>query len=132
MMKERFSRFMQGRYGNDELGNFTLIAMLVLIVLSAITNWQILYSVALVLLIWSYYRMLSKNISKRYAENQKFLNWWRDVKKPFKQEIYYMKQRKTHHIYTCPNCKQKIRIPKGKGKIKVTCPRCKHSFVKRS
>lgn len=131
-MKERFSRFMQGRYGNDELGNFTLIAMLVLIVLSAITNWQILYSVALVLLIWSYYRMLSKNISKRYAENQKFLNWWRDVKKPFKQEIYYMKQRKTHHIYTCPNCKQKIRIPKGKGKIKVTCPRCKHSFVKRS
>lgn len=131
-MKERFSRFMQGRYGNDELGSFTLIAMLVLMVFSVVTNWQILYSIALVLLIWSYYRMFSRNISKRYAENQKFLGWWRDVKKPFEQQIYYMKQRKTHHIYTCPNCKQKIRIPKGKGKIKITCPRCKHAFIKKS
>lgn len=131
-MKERFYRFMQGRYGNDQLGNFTLILMLVLIVFSWITHWGILYAFALILLIWSYFRMLSRNVSKRYAENQKFLAIWQKVKAPFIKEKYYMNQRKTHHIYTCPNCKQKIRIPRGKGKIKVTCPRCKHQFIKKS
>ncbi|MGN0298033.1 MAG: hypothetical protein ACI4C1_02420 [Lachnospiraceae bacterium] len=131
-MKERFYRFMQGRYGNDQLNNFTLIAMLILIVLSWITNWGLFYTLALVLLIWSYFRMLSRNIPKRQAENQKFLQIWNKVTTPLNKEKYYMEQRKTHHIYSCPNCKQKIRIPKGKGKIQITCPKCKHQFIKKS
>ena len=84
------------------------------------------------LLILDIFRMLSKNHSARYAENQKYLQltakfrYWLDQQKKLWQE------RKYHHIYTCPKCKQKIRIPKGKGKIMVRCPKCHFEFQKRS
>ena len=131
-MREKIQRFMIGRYGADELAKAQSIAALVLLFLSMFSRLGIFYWLAIALMIYSTWRMFSKNISARYAENQKYLQatakfrYWLDQQKKLWQE------RKYHHIYTCPKCKQKIRIPKGKGKIMVRCPKCHFEFQKRS
>jgi DNA-directed RNA polymerase subunit RPC12/RpoP len=125
-------RFMMGRYGADNLNRFLLGVSIVLIVLSAFTRWALLDLLGVAVLIYCYFRMFSKNIPKRYQENQKYLKLKAKVTGVFRKNVWYAKQRKTHHIYTCPSCGQKIRIPKGKGRIQVTCPKCKHTFIKNS
>jgi uncharacterized paraquat-inducible protein A len=76
--------------------------------------------------------MLSRDIQKRYAENEKYLAATAKFRQRFNREKNMMNQRKTHHIYSCPGCGQKIRIPKGKGKIEIECPKCHTKFIKRS
>lgn len=128
-------RFMQGRYGSygpDSFNRFLLISAMVSMVLSLFTRWNLLYVIALVALIYSYFRTLSKNYSKRYAENQMFQKSTEGIRRFYNKKINEMRQRKTHHIYKCPSCKQKIRIPKGKGKIAIKCPKCSTEFVKKS
>jgi len=131
-MREKFYRFMQGRYGNDDLSKFLIGFSMVLIILSLLTKSSIFNLLFWVCLIYSYFRMFSKNHSARYAENQKYLaikNKWM-----YKWENHkrMREQKKIYHIYHCPYCKQKIRIPKGKGSIIITCPKCKQEFGKRS
>ena len=114
-LKEKLSRFMYGRYGSDRLNIFMVIVLLVCAVINLfvrtgyfsvlLTSWEFL------LLILIYYRMFSKNISKRYAENQKYLVLENKVKRFFGKQKYIQEQRKDFHIYTCPQCRQKIRIP---------------------
>lgn len=132
MMKEKFRQFMYGRYGVDNLGKFLMVVALILCGVSFIVNNLIISTLIWALLIYCYYRMFSKNIQKRYNENIKYLNIKNKIIGKFKKEQSYMKQRKTHHIYKCPTCKQKIRIPKGKGRICITCPKCKTEFTKTS
>ena len=114
-MKEKIQRFMIGRYGVDAFSKFLLGVVVVLWVLNLFLNSGILYSWSLLLIIYSYYRMFSKNITKRYQENQKYLSIKNKIVGRFKSEKSQMEQRKTHHIYRCPTCRQKIRIPRGKG-----------------
>ncbi len=131
-MREKFQRFMAGRYGVDELSKFLNIVLLVLLVMSIFIRSGILYLLALGILIYSYFRMFSRNISKRYEENQKFVNFryrnvvkWNNFKKRFAQ-------RKEYRFYHCPQCKQTVRVPRGRGKICITCPKCRTEFVKKS
>lgn len=134
-MREKLIRFMQGRYGAygpDSLNRVLLIGALAAMVLSIFTGWDILYLVALAALVYSYFRLFSKNYTKRYAENQLFLKSTEGIRQFFNTQKRMVRQRKTHHIYKCPNCKQKIRIPKGKGKIAVKCPKCSTEFIKQS
>ncbi len=131
-MKEKFVRFMQGRYGADALARFMMWITLALIVVEVFVKNQILTVAVMVLIVISYYRMFSKNIQKRYEENRKFLALQSKVTGRFTGMKKDMEQRKVYHIYKCPNCKQKIRIPKGKGKISITCPKCHTEFVKKS
>ncbi len=134
-MKEKLIRFMQGRYGVDQLSKFLLILGLVVVVISALFNSRvslILYILGWVLVIYCYFRVFSRNIPKRYAENQAFLSKTYKIRTFFQKQKNIWQQRKTHHIYTCPSCKQKIRIPKGKGKIEVRCPKCGATFIKKS
>ena len=133
---EKFAKFMYGRYGTDKLNMFLVIMLLVFAVGNfsvrneyfsmVFTSWEFL----LIFLI--YYRMFSKNISKRYAENQKYLSIENRVRRFFGKSKYMQQQRKEFHIYTCPQCKQKIRIPRRKGKISIRCPKCGNEFVKNS
>lgn len=83
-------------------------------------------------IIYCYFRIFSKNITKRYAENQKYLAKTYKLRSFFYKQKELMKQRKVYHIYKCPSCKQKIRIPRGKGKIEVRCPKCGTTFIKKS
>ncbi len=135
-MKERFIRFMQGRYGVDQLSKFLLIIGLVVVLVSAFFGSHpvslILYLFGWVFVIYCYFRVFSRNVSKRYAENQAFLNRTYKIRNFFRSQKSIWTQRKTHHIYTCPSCKQKIRIPKGKGKIEIRCPKCGTTFIKKS
>lgn len=131
-MKERMQRFMAGRYGNDQLNQFIFIVAIISMVLEIITWQSLFYTLTLVLLILAYVRVFSRNINKRYEENMKFLQKKDAILNKFRRQKYYAAQRRNFHIYTCPQCKQKIRIPKGKGKISITCPKCRTSFIKKS
>ena len=131
-MKERMQRFMAGRYGNDQLNQFIFIVAIISRVLEIITRQSLCYTLTLVLLILAYVRVFSRNINKRYEENMKFLQKKDAILNKFRKQKYYAAQRRNFHIYTCPQCKQKIRIPKGKGKISITCPKCRTSFIKKS
>lgn len=131
-MKERMQRFLAGRYGNDQLNQFIFIVAIISMVLEIITRQSLFYTLTLVLLILAYVRVFSRNINKRYEENMKFLQKKDAILNKFRKQKYYAAQRRNFHIYTCPQCKQKIRIPKGKGKISITCPKCRTSFIKKS
>lgn len=130
-MKERFNRFMIGRYGMDELGKFLNYASIAVIFICAIFLPKAT-AFGLALIIINYFRVFSKNINARSNENSmylrkrnKLLGWFSSQKKRFDQ-------RKTHRFYKCPSCKKTIRVPKGKGKIEITCPVCNGSFIKKS
>lgn len=130
-MRERIVRFMQGRYGNDQFNQFLMFVVLICIILSYFVKY-IFYPLGLIVMIYLYFRIFSKNINKRYAENMQYLRATEIFRKFFNQQKSILRQRKTHHIYRCPSCKQKIRIPKGKGKIAVRCPKCGMEFIKHS
>lgn len=123
---------MQGRYGMDQFGRTLFGATMICLVLSIIFGGSFLYTLGMVLIVYSYFRMFSRNHAKRYAENQKYLQLTATVRGKFAKFKRENAQRKTHHIYRCPNCKQKIRVPKGKGKIAITCPKCRTEFIKHS
>ena len=128
---------MAGRYGSDHLNVCLLVIYLILSLVTIpfqkylIGNViSMILSYALIILI--FYRMFSKNVSKRYQENQKFLRVWNRLKGRWSVECRHLKERKDYHFYKCEQCGQKIRIPRGKGKICITCPKCKHEFIKNS
>lgn len=134
--KQKVVQFMQGRYGVDQLSNF-LIGLAVVVALIGLfvkSPWLQIFCWGFILL--GYVRIFSRNISKRYAENQKFLDKTFGIRNTFAKLKYRMKYGKQtavpYYIYQCRKCGQKIRIPKGKGKIMVTCPKCKYQFKKYS
>lgn len=129
-MKEKLQRFMIGRYGIDAFGKFLLGTVVVLWAINLFANSRFLYSWALLLMVYAYFRMFSKNTTKRYQENVKYLQLKNKLVSRVKSEKSQLKERKTHHIYRCPTCRQKIRIPRGKGRICITCPKCKTEFTK--
>ena len=131
-MRDKLRNFMTGRYGFDSFSKFLMSIALVLCILDIFVDSIILHSWFVVIIIYVYYRMFSKNINKRYQENMKYLQIKNKVVAKFNSEKSMMKQRKTHHIYKCPTCSQKIRVPRGKGRICITCPKCKTEFTKTS
>ena len=120
-MKEKLIRFMMGRYGIDQLGQFLAVATFLLMVLGIFTH-PIVYYIGIAGMIYMYFRIFSKNRLKRSAENRN----WLDKKK----RVWNLK--KTHKVFRCPTCKQKIKVPKGRGKIEIRCQKCDTRFVKRS
>ena len=131
-MRERFQRFMSGRYGVDELSRFLLGVTAILCILGIFLRSSILNGLVCLAIILIYFRMFSRNFSKRNQENERYMTYQNKVTGFFKKQKNLFEQRKIYHIYTCPSCKQKIRIPKGKGKIQVTCPKCHTQFIKKS
>lgn len=135
-MKEKFIRFMQGRYGVDSFSKFLLVLGLVFVMFSSIFGGERMgtlgYVLGWIVIIYCYFRMFSKNVTKRYGENQTFLAKTYKIRCFFQRQKNEWNQRKVYHIYKCPSCGQKIRIPKGKGKIEVRCPKCTTTFVKNS
>lgn len=123
---------MIGRYGVDSLSKFMLGTAVVLLVFAMGFRNNFLNTLACLLVLLCYFWMFSRNYQKRAEENQKFLELKGKAATFLKREKEYFEQRKTHHIYKCPSCKQKIRVPKGKGKICITCPKCHTEFIKKS
>lgn len=117
--------FMRGRYGSDELGKVTLLASVVCYIIYAMSGWGILYSLAFLGLVYTLFRCFSKDINKRYMENQRFMKLLNLNKVRFDQ-------RKEYKIFKCKSCGRNIRIPRKKGKIEVTCPACGNKTIHRT
>lgn len=130
-MKEKFYRFMQGRYGSDQLSRFLMFLVMVCLVLS-LFGLRFFYVIGIALLVYSYFRIFSRNLYKRRAENTAYLQCGYKARQKMATWKRDMQQRKTHHIYRCPSCKQKIRVPRGKGRIEIRCPKCNQTFIKKS
>ena len=131
-VKEKLIRFMYGRYGVDSFGKFLLVIGLITLFLSGSEDRLIFILISWMILIYEYYRMFSKDIYRRSAENQWYLNKTAKLRNFFYRQKNLMMQRRTHHIYKCPYCRQKIRIPRGKGRVEIRCPRCSTTFIKKS
>ncbi len=131
-MKERFMRFMYGRYGIDSLGKCVLGIGIAAAVVSWFTTARIFPVLSWACLIYTYFRMFSRNVYKRSAENRVYLEKTYKLRCFFARQKNMLAQRKTHHIYRCPSCRQKIRIPRGKGRIEIRCPKCSTTFIKKS
>jgi len=116
--------FMAGRYGTDRLNMVILCAGLVISLLSVFTTSPALTLLFFVLsyglMIWAICRSLSRNTYKRYQENRKFL------------QVFDRLKDRQHRYFDCPKCHQMVRVPRGKGKIAITCPRCREKFVKKT
>ena len=133
-IREGFMRFMVGRYGMDDLSKTIFGAEIGVMVVNLFLRLPVLNTVVMIGLVYLYFRMFSRNIPARYQENQKFLMFRQKVVGWWKREKMMLTTMKSYHYYTCPNpdCKAKIRIPRGRGKIIVTCPKCRTEFEKKS
>lgn len=131
-MMEKLRRFMYGRYGTDQLNIALVIASMVISLISRIFGsfWGQLP--AYLILIWVIVRMMSKNRAARMKENAVFLKLWNPIVKWFRLQYNRLRDIKTHRYFTCPNCKNTLRVPKGKGEITITCPVCKTRFDKKT
>lgn len=123
---------MQGRYGADQMGQMLSAVSMVFLIISLFSRNQVWFLLAVIGIVYNYFRMFSKNISKRYAENQKYLTMTAGIRRKLASWKSQLAQRKIYHIYRCPGCKQKIRVPRGRGKIEIRCPKCNTRFVKKS
>ena len=123
-IKLGLQRFMAGRYGTDKLNTLILGIGLALCLVSMFMPWAlvklILVSLSYVFMGIAIFRSLSRNTYKRYQENRRYL------------ALRSRMKGKTHKYYRCPKCRQSVRVPKGKGKIAITCPKCKERFVKKT
>ncbi len=131
-LRQKIMQFMQGRYGADQFSKFLIYLSLILLIITLFCRNNFIYYIAVIVLFYSYFRMLSRNISKRYAENQKYLSVRYKVVGRFNWIKLRIKDSKTHRIYKCPSCSQKIRVPKGKGRISIKCPKCRIEFIKKT
>ena len=130
-MREKMIRFMQGRYGNDRLGQVMLMLALACMVLS-LFRIPFISTIGLIILILTYYRMFSRQIGKRAAENQKYLQFEWKLRAKLQKRKQTLAQGRTHRIYKCPNCRQKIRVPRNRGRIAITCRKCGTEFIKKT
>ena len=130
-MRNAIQRFMYGRYGNDQFGFFLLGLSVFLSLLAALSDFVLLNLVAEVIILYALFRMFSRNTYKRREENGKFLRKVNPFLKWFRLQ-QTMRKDKAHRYFKCPNCSQYLRVPRGKGKITVTCRSCKASFQEKS
>lgn len=136
-IRERFQRMMYGRYGNDSLGTSCCLAYLLLWFVSFLFRRtvlpQILTPISYVFVILYFYRFFSRNIYKRQRENQKYLQICQQIKNYGKYvKLKFTERSGVNKVFRCPKCHQMIRVPKGRGKIAISCPKCRFEFIKRS
>ena len=131
-VREGLRKLMVGRRGADELSLALLIAGVVLSMLSSITRIGLFYLIGLVGYGLSIFRMFSRNINKRYAENAKFLTFWRGWRSGLKQFINRVKNMRKYKYFKCPECHSRLRLPRKVGEVTVTCGKCHHAFKQKA
>lgn len=124
--------YMKGRYGYDEFSKVLILSGLVLGIVSNFSNGIFLNIIGLAAIAFGALRIVSKEKENRRKELQKYIKVKGSVTSKYTKARNRWVQRKAFKITKCPNCKQKIRIPRGRKKIRVTCPSCKEKFVKKT
>lgn len=128
----RLQKWMMGRNGGDQLSLALLILSLLLSIVSGILDLPIIIYISYIPLVLAVYRIFSKKVDKRRLENYKFMMKVSPIYSFYHKRKTTLKDRKTHKYFKCPNCKQGLRVPKGKGKINITCSKCGTKFIKQS
>ena len=134
-MKEKLLRLMAGRNGNDELNRFLLFAdafVLLLAMVFSKTLGRFLMPLALIVLCITYFRMFSRNLLRRSEENGKYMNLRSRVQGTLRLWKEQWVQRKDYKFFVCPACRTTLRVPRGRGKIKIVCRKCGNSFTGKS
>lgn len=131
-MREWFSRVMYGRYGNDSINKTLFVLALAMIVLNWIFHLKFLYWVGFACLVLYYLRFFSRDTYRRAQENEQFLRLVAPLRGKAQSAKRVVENSGTYKHFKCPSCHQKLRVPKGRGKVEITCPKCSHSFVKRT
>ena len=123
-IKQALQHFMAGRYGTDKLNTYILGLGLILCLISMFIAFPVINLILTILsyslMIWAICRTLSRNTYRRYQENRRFLMLLDRIKD------------RQHRYFDCPRCRQPVRVPRGKGKIAITCPKCKEKFIRKS
>ena len=127
-LRERIAKFMEGRYGRDDLSSFIFWVCIALALVNLFLEALVLSIIESALLIYIIFRVMSRNIYKRAAENRKFIEIRGKVKAPFVMAKNRWRDRKTHVYKKCPSCKSTLRLPKTQGEHTVRCVRCGHRF----
>ncbi len=140
--QRKLQNWMTGRNGVDDCARWFMGIAIIFLVISLIFNFfndtvaSALSWLAMISIIYAYFRMMSRNIAKRQAENRSWVKKTSKITIPIRRKMALLREwrmyHKTHHIYVCKNCGQSLRVPKGKGKVKVTCPKCKTTFTTKS
>lgn len=130
--RDKLRQFMIGRYGMDQMNQFLMYAVLTVILINIFARSRILELLEIAGLVYLYFRMLSKNVGKRYQENQAFLSRTFKARERISRWKFHMQESRKFHIYKCPSCGQKVRVPRGRGKISIHCPKCGTDFIKKS
>lgn len=123
---------MLGRYGVDQLSMFLIVISIISLILSKIFNIGILNIISLILLVYAYYRAFSKKVYKRSFENTKFLKATNPIRSKIKLFGKKIKGLKEYKYFKCSQCNQELRVPRGKGKVSLTCPKCGNKMVRRT
>lgn len=131
MIRNALQRFMYGRYGNDQLNMVLVLLSLALYLVFVVTSWTFLYAVSFMLMAAALFRCLSRNYDRRRAENGRFLSLVQPVTRWYRLRRT-IRRDKDHCYFKCPNCGQQLRVPRGKGRITVTCRGCGASFQEKS
>ena len=131
-MKEKFLRFMAGRYGADQFSRFLSFFALALIIVNIFIRSKVLWALSLVILVLVYLRMFSKNHEKRRRENERYLRVENKLLGGLRNWNDRRKQSKDYVFFRCPSCRAMLRVPRGKGKIRVTCRKCGNAFERKT
>ena len=127
----KYRQFMMGRYGSDELNLVLVVFSAILLFLSRIKYLWFLYFISLLLFAFAIIRMYSRNIAQRHKEKMLYLKIKNKIMDFYRIKRDSWKYRKTHKYFRCKTCKASIRVPRGVGKIQVTCPKCKTKVIKK-
>ena len=122
-LKTGLYRFMAGRYGTDKLNTVILWSGVIFLLVSMFLEGWLSFCLWLAsygCMGWALFRSFSRKSYKRYQENRRFLNLLERIKD------------RDHRYFSCPKCHQQVRVPKGKGKIAISCPKCREKFIKKT
>lgn len=129
---DRLRKLMEGRYGTDELSEFLLSLTLILFLLSLFLKNIPLYFLAVICICIAIFRMTSTNMQARQKENDAFRHVTGILKTKAKEQLAKFSGRRYYRYFKCPACGQEVRVPKGKGHIRITCPKCRTQFDRRT
>ncbi|MBO4265365.1 MAG: hypothetical protein J5922_04740 [Clostridia bacterium] len=127
-MRDFFKKFMYGRYGTDSLSGAMYVATIVIFTIGILFQSTVIYALAFAVFVLSLLRSLSKNLPQRRMENAEYIKISGKVKRYIKSRIYRISHAKEYKYLRCPKCHTDLRVPRGKGKITLTCPCCKNRF----
>ena len=123
---------MAGRSGADEFSRFLSYVALALIAANLFFRSGVFWALALLVLVYAYFRMFSKNVARRREENAKYLQLKYQLTGGVKNCADRWKQRKEFAFFRCPGCRAMLRVPRGKGRIRVTCRKCGNAFERKT